>query len=380
MTPGGHQSTSVRENFGPILAPVDPTPNNDLDAQAPEQQDLESISDNNFYERPHSNTNLNSASQAKRGTRSTRSSASSTAYSPSRRSRRSSARGSNRHVWLLAHSEGSDFSVPSVPGSGSMRELPQAHLRHNPAPRRRALPEVSNEYPSSPTPRLARTSSGRIVPHPPQRLKHLKDRKIPLGPPVWSPDDLHHGKADTRPSRQPIGKRKPWPLVGNFQPSFPDGPEPVDPEHETESLHLQNSPAAEPGLTAEEATRGTGQLKPRLQSESPTRATHDEGTNQTSDHQEPSDNGTNSEEQGLQSTNIEPRGDGPDFMRTYPPIEDPVDPACRLSKCSLILQRSMFLAVIIILNGAALAAALLSPRHFWILVFMVFIKSRDSKL
>jgi hypothetical protein len=77
----------------------------------------------------------------------------------------------------------------------------------------------------------------------------------------------------------------------------------------------------------------------------------------------------------------EPKDDpkGPDYEKKYPPISDPVDPARRLSKWSMMLQRVLFLVVITAINGAALAAALLSHRHLWILVFMVFIKSKDSE-
>ena len=63
--------------------------------------------------------------------------------------------------------------------------------------------------------------------------------------------------------------------------------------------------------------------------------------------------------------------------RPYPEVPEPEDPARKLGPWELRCQRFLFYIFVLSVNGACLAAALASHRHLWVLVLIVYIKSRD---
>ena len=61
----------------------------------------------------------------------------------------------------------------------------------------------------------------------------------------------------------------------------------------------------------------------------------------------------------------------------YPEIPDPEDPARKLSPWQLRCQIFLFYVFVLCVNGACLAAALANRRHLWVLILIVYIKSKD---
>lgn len=62
---------------------------------------------------------------------------------------------------------------------------------------------------------------------------------------------------------------------------------------------------------------------------------------------------------------------------TYPSIDDPSDPAKKLSRRNLFSQRTAFIAFVCSLNIGFLMAALFSTNHTWVFVFVLMVKSKD---
>lgn len=68
------------------------------------------------------------------------------------------------------------------------------------------------------------------------------------------------------------------------------------------------------------------------------------------------------------------------ITRTYPVIEDPVDPARKLGRNDLVGQRVVFSSGIVSVNVALAIVAMIAPARaagLWVLAFILFIKSKD---